>query len=116
MVSTIKPELTYMVNDMGKSLTLRSVAEGAYDPSTGVVVNTNTDTSTIGMLLNYHDRQFLDTNVERTDKKIVLRATDGVVPKINDIVIDGTKEYKIIDVKIHQQKGVDLVYVCQGRG
>lgn len=112
---TIEPDLRQLVNDIGKALTLRKVSEGAYDPATGLASNTNSDTSVKGMVLNYRDSQFDGDIVQRGDRKIVIRASDGVVPEVQDLVLDGSDNYRIVNVRQIEQAGTDLVYVCQGR-
>ena len=112
---TIEAELRSLINDIGKPLTLRKVTEGTYSPSTGLITNTNTDTSVKGMMLNYKDSQLDDDIIRRGDRKIVLRASDGVVPEIQDVVLDGLVEYRLVNVRQIEQAGTDLIYVCQGR-
>lgn len=113
---TLTTASTQLVNDIGKALTLRKVTEGTYDPSTGAVGSQSTaDTSVKGMLLNYKDEDFLDSLIQRGDRKIVLRASDGVVPEIQDIVLDGSVEYRLVDVREIEEAGTDVVYICQGR-
>ena len=112
---TIESDLRQLVNDIGKDLTLRKVSEGTYDPATGAATNTDTDTSVKGIVLNYKDGQFDGDIVQRGDRKIVLRASDSVVPEIQDLVIDGSDNYRIINVRQIEQAETDLVYVCQGR-
>ena len=112
---TIEPDLRQLINDIGKALTLRKVSEGAYDPATGAATNTDTDTSVKGMVLNYKDGQFDGDVVQRGDRKIVLRASDSVTPEVQDLVIAGSDQYRIVNVRQIEQAGTDLVYVCQGR-
>lgn len=112
---TIEAELRSLINDIGKPLTLRKVTEGTYSPSTGLITNINTDTSVKGMMLNYKDSQLDDDIIRRGDRKIVLRASDGVVPEIQDVVLDGLVEYRLVNVRQIEQAGTDLIYVCQGR-
>lgn len=112
---TIEPDLRQLINDIGKALTLRKVSEGAYNPATGAAINTTTDTPVYGLVLNYKDGQFDGDIIQRGDRKIVLRASDSVVPEVQDLVIDGSDEYRIVNVRQIEQAGTDLVYVCQGR-
>lgn len=112
----LEQHVTRLINDIGDSLTLRKVTEGTYDPSTGAVSGqTTADTSVKGMLLNYKDYQFSDSQIQRGDRKIVLRASDAVSPQIGDLVVDGSVQYKIVDVSQIEESGDIVVYVCQGR-
>ena len=107
---------TQLINDIGKDLTLRKVTEGSYDPSNGSVSGqTTADTTVKGMLLNYRDSQFDGELIQRGDRKIVLRASDSVVPELQDIVLDGSIEYRIVNVRQIEEANDDVVYVCQAR-
>ena len=113
---TLPTDSTYLINDKGKALTLRKVTEGTYDPSTGGISGqTTADTSVKGLLLNYNDRQFDGTIIQRGDRKIVLRSSDGVIPEIQDIVLDGSVQYRLINSRQIEESGNDVVYICQGR-
>ena len=112
---TLKTASTKLINDLGKALTLRKVTEGSYDPSTGSASNTTADTSVKGMLLNYNDRQFDGNVIQRGDRKIVIRASDSVIPEIQDIILDGSTEYRIVEVRQIEEAGTDVIYICQGR-
>jgi hypothetical protein len=108
-------EYRHLINDIGKALTYRRVSKGAYNTSTGLATNTTTDTSVKGIVLNYKDNQFDGDIIQRGDRKIVLRASDSIVPDVQDFIIDGSDYYRIISVRQIEQAGADLVYVCQGR-
>jgi len=113
---TLETHATKLINDLGKALTLRKVTEGTYDPATGAVSSqTTTDTSVKGMLLSYRDRDFEGTLIQRGDRKILIRASDDVVPVVQDIVLDSTIQYRLVDVRQIEEAGVDVVYICQGR-
>lgn len=113
-MSMLNP-VTDLINDKGKALTLVQVTEGAYNPSTGSKTNILSNTSVKGMLLSYKDYQMNNDTIEQDDRKAVIRASDGVVPKVQDRLIEGNEEYHIVRVKVIEEAGVDLVYICQVR-
>lgn len=113
---TLQSSAKQLINDIGKALTLRQVTEGSYDPATGALSGgSNTDTSVKGMVLMFKDNQFDGDLIQRGDRKIVLRASDSVVPKNNDIIIDGSDQYRLIEVRQVEEAGTDVIYTCQGR-
>lgn len=112
----LETHATKLINDLGKELTLRKVTEGSYDPTTGAISGqTTTDTAVKGMLLSYRDKDFDGTLIERGDRKILIRASDSVVPEVQDIVLDSTVQYRLVDVRQIEESGDDVVYICQGR-
>jgi len=113
---TLETYSTKLINDLGKALTLRKVTEGTYDPTTGAISGqTTTDTSVKGMLLSYRNKDFEGTLIQRGDRKILIRASDSVVPEVQDIVLDSTIQYRLVDVRQIEEAGADVVYICQGR-
>lgn len=113
---TLESEVTILINSIGKTLTLRKVTEGAYNTATGAVDGQSTaDTTLKGMLLNFKLREFDGQLILQGDVKIVIRASDGVVPEVQDIVLDGSVEYRLIDVRQIEEADDDVVYICQGR-
>jgi len=112
----IEKHATKLINDLGKDLTLRKVTEGTYSPSTGAISGqTTTDTDIKGLLLSYKDKDFEGTLIQRGDRKILIRASDSVVPEAQDIVLDSTIQYRLVDVRQVEESGDDVVYICQGR-
>lgn len=110
---TLKAGVDSILNDLGKTLTLRSVTEGSYNVNTGGVTNTTSDTSVIGMLLNYKDLQRDGDIIQQGDSKIVIKT--GTAPDIQDIILDGSVQYRVISVRQIEESGNDVVYICQVR-
>lgn len=106
--------VTNLINDKGKTLTLRKVTEGTYNPATGSVSNTTADTSTYGMMLNFKDQDYDGTIIQRSDRKVVLRV-DGVVPEIQDQIIEGGDTYRVLNVRTIEEAGTDIVYILHVR-
>lgn len=108
--------VTQLVNDIGKTITLRTVVEGTYDIASGSLTGgSTTDTEVKAMFLGYDDPLFDGEIIQRGDRKVVIRASDGVEPKTQDILIEGSTQYKVISVRQIEQAGTDVVYICQAR-
>lgn len=103
-----------VINEVGKDLTLRKITEGDYNPATGSVVNTPADTTVKGMLLNYRDSQVDGSIIQQGDRRAVIRTGDAV-PEIQDILIEGSTQYRIIDVRTVEYSGNAVIYSCQVR-
>lgn len=104
-----------LIDDIGKSVSLRKVTTGAYDPATGQSSNTNADERVRAMVLNYKDREKDGSKIQFGDRKIVIAAKDATTPKIDDLIIDGSATYRLIDLQIVEENAASVIYVCQGR-
>lgn len=103
-----------LIRAIGKNLTLRVVSGGSYNAATGQLSGgSQTDNTVKGMLLSYSDSQRDGEMVQKGDRKAVLEA--DTLPSIQDILIDGSDEYEIINVTQIESNDSDLVYVCQIR-
>jgi len=107
-----------LIDDIGKTVTLRKEGNDAdnYDPATGVMTNSTTDYSTKAMLLNYRDNQFDGEIIRRGDRKAVLKAKGlAVVPEPQDLIVIGSSEWRIVNVRQIEESDTDVVYICQLR-
>lgn len=104
-----------LVVDMGQTVTLRRVSQGAYNTATSTFTVTNTDVSVTALFLSYKDRQMDGSQILKGDRKIIIYASGVTVPQADDLVILGTDQYRLIDVSVINEAGDNLVYICQGR-
>lgn len=105
-----------LIDDIGKSVTLRSVTTGVYDPSTGGVSESTNDQTVRAMFLSYKDNNRDDSLILRGDRKIVIAARDvSREPSLEDLVISGGNSYRLKNIRIIENNDSDVVYVCQGR-
>ena len=93
-------------------ITFRSVSAGSYDTTTGVITETNTDTSISGILEDINNRE-VNELIEATDKKINIAAASlSSTPTTKDKVIVGSVTYSIIRVETNQLANDKLTFVC----
>ena len=93
-------------------ITFRSVSAGSYNTTTGVITETNTDTSIRGILEDINNRE-VNELIEATDKKINIAAASlSSTPTTKDKVIVGSVTYSIIRVETNQLANDKLTFVC----
>lgn len=101
-----------LIEKFGALVTLKKIAQGTYDPSTGLDVGSSTDESPVkcvfvGAKSSWGRSSF---TIEEGDS-IALVAADGLAPEQNDL-IDG---WTIIGVETVQPASVAVLYKCHVR-
>tara|TARA_R100000773_G_scaffold30612_1_gene26165 strand:+ start:706 stop:1056 length:351 start_codon:yes stop_codon:yes gene_type:complete len=97
---------------LSANITFRSVSAGSYNTTTGVITETNTDTSIRGILEDINNRE-VNELIEATDKKINIAAASlSSTPTTKDKVIVGSVTYSIIRVETNQLANDKLTFVC----
>ena len=108
--SALKKVLTN--KKLSADITFRSVSAGSYNTTTGVITETNTDTSIKGVLEDINLRE-VNELVESTDKKIQIAAASlSSTPTTKDKVIVGSVTYSIIRIETNQLANEKLTFVC----
>ena len=108
--SALKKVLTN--KKLSSDVTFRSVSAGSYNTTTGVITETNTDTSIKGVLEDINLREVNELN-ESTDKKIQIAAASlSSTPTTKDKVIVGSITYSIIRIETNQFANEKLSFVC----
>ena len=97
---------------LSADITFRSVSAGSYNTTTGIITETNTDTSIRGILEDINNRE-VNELIEATDKKINIAAASlSSTPTTKDKVIVGSVTYSIIRVETNQIANDKLTFVC----
>ena len=108
--SALKKVLTN--KKLAANITFRSVSAGSYNTTTGVIAETNTDTSIRGVLEDINLRE-VNELIEATDKKIQIAAASlSSTPTTKDKVIVGSVTYSIIRIETNQFANEKLSFVC----
>ncbi len=108
--SALKKVLTN--KKLSADITFRSVSAGSYNTTTGVITETNTDTTIRGVLENINLRE-VNELIEATDKKIQIAAASlSSTPTTKDKVIVGSVTYSIIRIETNQLANEKLTFVC----
>lgn len=83
----------------GTLVVFRRITQGAYNPATGKVGSTNTDTNVRGRLDDYADRE-LDNRIAAGDRKLTIAAIDlPYEPGTSDRVVIANVVYDVIRVQ-----------------
>lgn len=116
-MSTYNQDIKTLLTNLGKDLTLRHVTKGTYDPTTGELSSdTITDTTAKGAITSYSAEDRQDTRIEVNDRKCILSGVDiTTTPDINDLLVDGSTVYTIINASKIEYNDEDIVYICQIR-
>jgi len=97
---------------LSADITFRSVSAGSYNTTTGIITETNTDTSIRGILEDINNRE-VNELIEATDKKINIAAASlSSTPTTKDKIIVGSVTYSIIRVETNQLANDKLTFVC----
>ena len=108
--SALKKVLTN--KKLAADVTFRSVSAGSYNTTTGVITETNTDTTIKGVLEDINLRE-VNELIEATDKKIQIAAASlSSTPTTKDKVIVGSVTYSIIRIETNQFANEKLSFVC----
>ena len=108
--SAIKKVLTN--KKLSADITFRSVSASSYNTTTGVITETNTDTTIKGVLEDINLRE-VNELIEATDKKIQIAAASlSSTPTTKDKVIVGSVTYSIIRIETNQFANEKLSFVC----
>jgi len=108
--SALKKVLTN--KKLSADITFRSISAGSYNTTTGVIAETNTDTSIRGVLEDINLRE-VNELVEANDKKIQIAAASlSSTPTTKDKIIVDSVTYSIIRIETNQLANEKLTFVC----
>ncbi len=112
-----------LLTESGQALTLRRVAEGAYDPDTGTTAAaTTTDIIVNVAFVDYSENVIDGVNIVRGDRKALISALDAagvaitLTPKPQDQIVGESDTVNIIVAKTTKVAATPVAYICQVRG
>jgi len=106
-----------LLTQFGRTVTLRRVAQGAYDDDTGTVTLTTTDEDVTAVLLGFNDRERAGNPAILAQDRKALVAVGALTapPAVGDrLVVDGA-EWQVIAAESVSPAGVDVLYKTQIR-
>jgi hypothetical protein len=105
------------IEEYGRTVILRRNNEGAYNADTDTMDGgTVSDVSVKVLFTEYRQNEIDNTIILRGDKKILIAdAALGFAPQHNDIIVDGTDHYKVINLSTVQPGDTPLLYKLQVR-
>ena len=87
----LKPTATKLINQFGKNISIKRIAEGAYNVETGTITNTETIINLIGVISSPKINEIDNTLIEKTD--LIVTVSDEV--SLEDIITIDSKDYTI---------------------
>jgi len=101
------------INRYGASITKVSVSRGPFDPNTGGVETTETNSTVKGVIEEYRTGEIDGKTVMRGDLKILIAGDFAVDPQDKFTVLG--KSYGVVDVRHVAPGGVVLLTIVQVR-
>jgi len=109
-------DVAYLVEAKGRSLTIKRNTTGPYDPATSSATISEANVSAEGFLLDYKERERDGQRIKAGDRKAVIQAKSLTnPPRMGDKISDGSVEGNIVSVRIIEESGTPMAYVCQLR-
>jgi len=94
----------------GGTATIRRVVPGAYNPTTGSISETTTDTVVRGVLQDINLNEVNDL-IQATDKRLLIAAADlANAPTLTDRVIISSVTHQVIRVDTIEQDNTPITY------
>jgi hypothetical protein len=104
-----------MIADKGRSVTLRRSAN-TYNPATDTYTASSTDFTVKAVFTEFRQSEIDATLIKRGDKKLLIAAADlSSAPEPNDIIIDGSTQYRVIDLMSVEPGDAAILYKVQVR-
>jgi hypothetical protein len=105
-----------LLNKFGKIITLQSITEGSYDPSTGdMSANTITTYSPFAIIGDYNGIKLTGGTIQQGDRKVTIAALGYALPQPADKVIIDNESYNVIAVKNTWSGNLSALYEMQVR-
>jgi hypothetical protein len=94
----------------GGTATIRRVVPGAYNPTTGTISETTTDTAVRGVLEDVNLREVNDL-IQASDKRLLIAAADiANAPTATDEVVIESRTLQVIEVRTIEQDNQPITY------
>lgn len=99
------------LTEAGQTVTLRTYSSGTYDPAAGSATTTYTDSSRIGVVLDFGSGQTMTRGslIQGGDKRLLLEAT-GAAPTLKDHFIINGVEYVTVSIGEINPAGTPVLY------
>ncbi len=111
LANSLRSVASKLMGKFGGDVTIRIVTPGAYNTSTGAIVETVSDTAIKGVLEDVRVREVNDL-IQAGDKRLIIAALDlnGTVPDTGDRVVIGGVTHQIIRVDTIEQDNTAITH------
>lgn len=99
-----------LVTASGRSITLRKVTQATYDPATDSYGTDTTADTAVNAVIQNTMMRWRDGALVRVDERTALISARGlaVAPEENDLLVDGSVEYRVMTIREHKPGDVLL--------
>jgi hypothetical protein len=110
LASPLRKVASKLMAKFGGTATIRRVVPGVYNPTTGTVSETTTDTSVRGVLEDVNLREVNDL-IQAGDKRLLIAAADIANPPTtaDEAIIEGIT-YQTVQVRTIEQDNTAITY------
>ena len=110
LASPLRKVASKLMAKFGGVATIRRVVPGVYNPTTGTVSETTTDTAVRGVLENVNLREVNDL-IQAGDKRLLIAAADvASAPTTADEVLISSVTHQVIEVRTIEQDNTPITY------
>lgn len=110
LADSLQKVASAIVNKFGGNVTIRFVSASAYNSTTGVVTETESDTVIKGVLEDVSLRE-VNELIQAGDKRLTIAADDlATAPETKDRVVIGAVVHQIIRVETTEQDNKAITY------
>lgn len=105
-----------LLDKFGKSVTLTSIIEGSYDPTTGEMgAGATTSTMHTAIIKDYNGIDFISGVVQAGDRKVMIAALGAPTPQPADKITIDNEVYQVISVRYIWSGELPALYEMQVR-
>ena len=110
LANPLRKVASKLMSKFGGTATIRRVVTGAYNPTTGTVSETTTDTVVRGVLEDVNLREVNDL-IQAGDKRLLIAAADisSAPTTADEVLISGTT-HQVIEVRTIEQDNTPITY------
>ena len=110
LAGSLRKTASKLMAKFGGSATIRRVVPSTYNPATGSISETTTDTAVRGVLQDINLNEVNDL-IQATDKRLLIAAADLTSPPTpTDRVIIGSITHQVIRVDTIEQDNTPITY------
>jgi hypothetical protein len=110
LADSLRKAASKATGKLGADVTIRYVTAGAYNTTTGVIGETESDTAIKGVVQNIRQSEVNDL-VQASDKRLIVAAKElATTPGTKDRVVISTVVHQIIEVQTIEQDNTAITY------
>ena len=110
LATSLRSTASKLMSKFGGLVTIRRIAPGTYNATTGIISETATDTTIRGTLQDVNKRE-VNELVQAGDKRLIIAAADlANAPTATDKVLISSVVHQVINVITIEQDNLPITY------